>query len=174
MLWITTDTHFDDALLVQKGHREAGYEKDIFKNLQQLGSSDVLFHLGDICREDADVRKVHEKYIQPLQCRKVLIRGNHDMYMPSWYKAHGWDEVYDTLLVHIAGKRVLLSHMPQRDIGIYDVNIHGHFHDRPEKKYAKAWSHILTEKHILLSLEAESYKATPLHKLIYHQVLTFL
>lgn len=46
-----TDTHFGHAMLVNNGHREAGYEIKILRSIQDT-KGDILIHTGDFCIDD--------------------------------------------------------------------------------------------------------------------------
>lgn len=46
--YITTDTHFGHAMLVNHGYREEGFETKILSQLSKV-DGDVLLHLGDFC-----------------------------------------------------------------------------------------------------------------------------
>jgi calcineurin-like phosphoesterase family protein len=75
-IWLISDTHFGHELLVNKGFRKKGFEKVVLKNLSRLSKNDILIHLGDICLGFDQLN--HDTYIKPLQCKKWLVRGNHD------------------------------------------------------------------------------------------------
>lgn len=125
--YIITDTHFSHAKMINENIRPADYEERIAKGLSKLTEDDTLIHLGDICMgKDA---YVHEKYIKPLKCKKILIKGNHDGKSVSWYLNHGWDWVCKQMYDVYFGERILFSHVPKPKQDRYDFNIHGHLHE---------------------------------------------
>lgn len=152
MIWITTDTHFNHEKMYKEwGLRPANFEQLIFDGLSRIPKGDVLIHLGDICMgKDAEM---HEKYIIPLQCKKWLIRGNHDNKSNSWYLQHGWDFVGHHLIDTYFKKKIIFSHIPTL-LNTAEYNVHGHLHNlqhRPEEA-------MYDGKHLLRSLEIQGYE----------------
>lgn len=140
--------------------RPTGYESRIFKSMMSVGYDDALIHLGDVCIGKDE--EMHERYIEPLQCKKILVRGNHDKKSDSWYYDHGWDFVCDEFVLHKYGYKIVFSHIPlpltNIDVGI--VNVHGHLHNM-EHRNAE-----LTKFHRLISLEKHGYEVQSLQKVI--------
>ena len=55
--------------------------------------------------------------------------------------------------------KVVFSHKPLED-GMYDLNIHGHLHDN-------TWHDaVIDNKHYLISLELNGYRAESLNKIV--------
>ena len=128
--------------------RDKDYEKKIKQSLSKIKKDDMLIHLWDICMwKDTEV---HEKYIEPLLCRKLLVRWNHDNKSNTWYLNHWWDWVVDEYIININNKWVILSHMPIIDIRDWVYNIHWHYHDRLIKP--------ISDYHKLYSPEKEDYE----------------
>lgn len=131
--YITTDTHFGHAMLVNHGYREEGFETKILSQLSKV-DGDVLLHLGDFCIGNDELW--HTKFMEtvsPHFKKKILVRGNHDNKSYSWYYAHGWDFVCETMRLRFQGKELLFSHMPvlaeDSKYTTYlkvDMNFHGH------------------------------------------------
>lgn len=126
-MYITADTHYNHQQVIVYCKRPELYEELLFKNMQFLKSSDCLIHLGDFCLGKESL--MHEKYLQPLKCRKILVLGNHDSKSFSWYMEHGWDFVCDSFRLKYCGKQILFSHAPQMWDGVWEINVHGHFHN---------------------------------------------
>jgi len=160
--FIITDTHFDDALRGELGKvcgRPDDNSQQTYEHLSNLLKGDLLIHLGDITLGDS--RDVHEKYIRPLSCKKVLVRGNHDGKSNSWYLEHGWDFVCDSFINRYLGMRVLFSHIPSKIPADIHLNIHGHFHNIPVpmiRQYDREALERTTMRHLCLSLEDMGYK----------------
>lgn len=167
-IWLITDTHFGHDKMIPYCGRPEGFEEVILQNLSVLNDHDVLVHLGDICiGKDA---YWHEELMHRVNGRKWLLRGNHDGKSDSWYLSHGWDFVGEQFLIERYGRKILFSHVPQKDTGYFDVNIHGHFHNSlhrllegkyvidGEKERNKEDLAVLTEKHKLLAIEYTEYK----------------
>ncbi len=93
--------------------------------LDCIPKEDILIHLGDICiGNDQEIHNL----ISALQCKKILVRGNHDKKSAQWYMEHGWDFVCDGLELLFHGYYLYLSHRPQRQTSYFTQNIHGHTH----------------------------------------------
>lgn len=127
--WITTDTHFnhENVMCTEDIGRPLDYADRIYKGLSNIPARDTLIHLGDICiGED---KKMHDKYIVPLKCKKILVAGNHDKKSNNWYMNNGWDFVCEQFVWKLDGKRIVFSHKPIGWDGECDINIHGHLHN---------------------------------------------
>ncbi len=159
--WLITDTHFGHENMVKKGYRPDGYEELLFYSLMAIPNDDILIHLGDVGL--ASDSTIHEKYIWPLRCIKILVRGNHDHKSNSWYLNNGWDFVCEQFMDRIYGRLILFSHIPQPDIG-YDINIHGHLHD-DDHRLAQILA-IKNDKQKLMSMEQLDYKTVTLKSFI--------
>ena len=121
---ITADSHFWHDFLVRLWDRNEGFEEKIFKQLSRIPEDDVLIHLGDICMKND--KEWHEKYINPLKCLKILVKGNHDRKSYGRYLSNWRDFVVESLTVEWFGKRVIFTHIPTPIDGY--LNIHGHLH----------------------------------------------
>lgn len=152
--FLSTDTHFFHEKMYEYCDRPVKFEFLIQKGWKNLDKDDILIHLGDICiGRDA---KAHDMFIKPLVCKKWLIKGNHDRKSDSWYMSNGWDFVGNEILLRKFGKRILLTHRPALD-GNYDINVHGHCHNKEGK---------IHNKNKLLSLEKLDYKLITLQKFL--------
>lgn len=158
--WVVSDTHFGHEKIKEYCGRPDGFEEIVFENLKKIPEDCYLIHLGDIAF--GNTVEHHEKYIAPLKCKKILVRGNHDKKSRDWYLTHGWDAVFlsgELRVVTDNGKMVIFSHdkiSPEKGLE-YSYNVFGHYHNK--------WP-ILNEKQILFSLESEGYKAVLLNELI--------
>ena len=156
--------------MIEYCNRPKGFEQIILNNLSKtINSNDnLLIHLGDFCiGEDA---KWHNIILSSLPCKKWLIRGNHDRKSNNWYFTHGWDFIAEQFLDTYFGKKILFSHTPQKDVGNFDLNIHGHFHNNlhrllegryvieGEKERNEIDLANLTPKHKLLAIENTNYQ----------------
>lgn len=172
-IFLTSDTHFCHKNLYTLHGRPKDYEERIEKGFKSLSRSDILIHLGDICR--GKEAEMHKRYIKPLKCKKWLVRGNHDNKPNSWYLSHGWDFVCYKFQDKFYGKTVLFTHIPQfktKNIvelfygaGNPDINIHGHFHDSMHRVREMRHPYQKTF-HRLLALEHVDYKPVKLKTLI--------
>jgi len=156
-IWITTDTHFLHRKIVEYCYRPENFDELIWKGLELVKEDDLLIHLGDICI--GGDRLVHEK-LRSFKFKKILVKGNHDKNSNSWYLRNGWDFVCNTFSDYYFGKNVLFSHIPHKDIG-YDVNIHGHCHNKPREHDPE-----MNSKQILIAIENTKYRPVLLDTII--------
>ncbi len=123
--WIISDTHFNHQKLEEWGGRSGDWQTTLWFFLDCIPKEDILIHLGDICiGNDQEIHNL----ISALQCKKILVRGNHDKKSAQWYMEHGWDFVCDGLELLFHGYYLYLSHRPQRQTSYFTQNIHGHTH----------------------------------------------
>ena len=82
---------------------------------------DKVYHLGDVA-----INRNGLKILERLNGKKVLIKGNHDIFPLKDYLPH----FYDIRAYHILDKNMILSHIPIHpdSNGRFKVNIHGHTH----------------------------------------------
>lgn len=167
--WVFTDPHFGHKNLVLWGDRPEDFEEQITRSWKlRVGPNDTVYCLGDVCFKSQ--AEAHAKYIQSNPGYKILILGNHDKQKVAWYLSHGWDEVYESLMLQatVDGRhtRLLLSHVPQKYDGKWDLNVHGHFHNNFHRLKEPEIQAIYTKKHLLLSIEAVNYDFVRLDDLI--------
>ena len=162
---LTTDTHFNHELIKEYCGRPDGFEDLIVKGWQILDpAKHTLIHLGDVCWKNAT--EAHEKYIIPIQCKKILVKGNHDTNSVSWYLEHGWDWVCESMTFERGGKKILFSHEPKVWDGYWDINIHGHFHNANHRRFEAELKNDLLKGQRLLALELNDYQLWDLDKII--------
>lgn len=154
--FLTADTHFNHELMKESCGRPEGFEQLIVDGWKDLASDDILIHLGDVCI--GNEAETHLKYIVPLKCKKILIRGNHDKRSGTWYMEHGWDWVCNSMTLERAGKKILFSHTPQVWDGYWAINFHGHFHNCNRRRWEAELQKDLLSGQRLLALEHNNYK----------------
>jgi calcineurin-like phosphoesterase family protein len=156
-VWLLPDPHFQHTKLTGGMGRPANFTERVARGWDRsVAPLDVIYVLGDI--SVGEDREVHERHVRIRPGRKVLIKGNHDKRSDAWYYAHGWDFVAEQVLLNRMGRRILLSHIPQPDLGHFDLNIHGHLHNTDRRRFEPEMSKILTrDKHFLLALEIHGY-----------------
>lgn len=172
--WVFTDPHFNHKNLITKGYRPEGYDFKIQNSwYEKVKHEDTIICLGDVCMGKEG--ESHDVFIRPMPGRKILIRGNHDKQKSAWYLSHGWDEVYDELLLtgDIEGRfqRILLTHIPVANRNTFDMNIHGHFHNDAHRAMKPEMLAIRCAKHLLLAMECVDYQIVSLTDLIAGRVV---
>lgn len=154
--WIISDTHFSHRKLDEWGGRSGNWEEKIWRDIAAIPTGDVLIHLGDICIGNDE--EVHQT-LKGSDCKRILVRGNHDKKSYNWYLEHGWDFVCDGLELLYMGHYLHLTHRPARPQGNTTWNIHGHTHGNMHRseEYNDFYS---KEYHLDISPELVGY--TPL------------
>jgi len=162
--WITTDTHLGHKEMIQYCGRPEDFEQKIFKNMQKcMNPDDIMIHLGDVCMKNESFW--HEKLIRHAPRTRWLVRGNHDSKSYVWYTRNGWSFAGETFSLIYRNKHILFSHKPY-PIKDFDLNIYGHFHNNPVKKWEPHLKAILTNKHYLLVIEDTHYSPMSLNQII--------
>lgn len=152
--------HFNHKAMLQLCWRPENFEQRIFSWLQQIPSKDTLICLWDIwIKRDT---WVHETFIQPLTCKKILVRWNHDRKSISRYASHGWDFVCDSFTLDWFNKHMLFTHMPTPVQLSHTINIHWHWHQRIELQET-----ISDYNWILYSPELYNYTPIQLRRLLH-------
>lgn len=157
MYCLLSDTHFNHAMLVEKGYRPAGFENRFWRDLQNARSF-ILIHLGDV--SIGLDRETHERFIRESPAKQnILIRGNHDGRSAHWYLERGWDHVSDGMILYRFGLKILFTHRPVEVPDWIDVNVHGHLHSGVHR--GPEWD---DGKHVHISCEELGYQPIPLHQ----------
>lgn len=185
-IYLTTDTHFGHDKMIDYCNRPIGFEERILANLAQV-KPDLLIHLGDFCIGKDEYW--HERFRSMLggDCKKWLIRGNHDRKSNAWYLSRGWNWVGHYFQDRFYGKNIAFSHSPIHYTEMrsalwgsdsFDINIHGHFHNNlhrlqegrfvveGEKERNEVDLANLTSRHKLLSIEETNYQPVNLESFI--------
>jgi calcineurin-like phosphoesterase family protein len=112
---------------------------------------DRAYLLGDVCINRNGLGRLHA-----LKGRKVLVKGNHDI-----FKLQDYLPIFDDIMAYVVkktgdGYKVVLSHIPIHPdpVGRFGINVHGHFHSNktPDPRYK------------CVSLEHINYTPIELHK----------
>lgn len=162
-IFIISDTHLGHDKLVEYNNRPSDFTNKILKGLQTIKEDDILIHLGDICM--GQDTKWHTEFFNHSNARRhILVKGNHDRKSNSWYYSHGWDFVCDNFTITAFSKKILFSHVPLMRLthGIYDFNIHGHFHNADHRRHELKFRIIKNKKHRLLAIEYTNYQPVSL------------
>jgi calcineurin-like phosphoesterase family protein len=133
-LFLISDTHFghakfltfvkDDGSLIREFPSVEAMDQTMIENWNKVvNKNDQVYHLGDvsIARKDINI-------LEQLNGKKVLIRGNHDIFKISDYLPY-FKDVRGT---HRLDRSFILSHYPVHPSCLGDglINMHGHIHYR--------------------------------------------
>lgn len=155
--WIVTDTHFGHEEMMEYCSRPKDFENIILHNIKKCWQpQDILIHLGDICIGN-DKKWLSKLNLFKSISKKIwLIKGNHDSKSVGFYMDRLFDFVGESISINRFGKKILLSHSPQKDTG-YDINIHGHFHNSDHRRHEPELVAIKNDKQFLVAMEYNSY-----------------
>ena len=135
--WVIADTHFgheniclfkrDDGTPLRSFSSAKEMDEKIIGNWNSVvKNEDRVYVLGDLC-----MARRHIATIARCVGRKILIKGNHDV-----FKLEEYTPYFDDIRAYsILGRTLLLSHIPvhSESIGRWKMNVHGHTHDRSLK-----------------------------------------
>jgi len=130
-VFLISDTHFSHKNICSFTKND-GSKLRPFDNVEEMDELmienwnktvrpiDKVYHLGDVA-----INRNGLKVLKRLNGKKVLIKGNHDIFPLKDYLPH----FYDIRAYHILDK-MILSHIPVHSIsrGRFKANIHGHTH----------------------------------------------
>lgn len=139
--FIMADTHFcdEDMCRVLDGNTVSlrafssveEHDECIIENWNKVVPKDAkVYLLGDIASKKEGIQKVARLN----GSRKILIRGNHDIYPSADYLKYFKDIRATHRLTHPLCNGILLSHFPIHPMSLgeraHKLNVHGHIHDR--------------------------------------------
>lgn len=83
---------------------------------------DTIYHLGDVV-----INRKSLAVVKRLNGRKILIRGNHDLFSDKDYYEAGFVSLRG---VHVVPGKYVFTHIPVHpaEIRRFRVNVHGHLH----------------------------------------------
>lgn len=149
--YLIADAHYHHKNMQQFTGRPEDFTERINKNIRHIvRPQDEIIFLGDVIFGN---QKQLKDILDTLPGRKILTRGNHDRHSHTWFYNAGFDFVCDQITIG----QYVLSHFPV-DIPDNKINIHGHFHNVPAKKWEPYLVERLTDNHYLLSLEIVNYQ----------------
>jgi len=139
-------------------------ETMIERHNAKVKEQDTVYFLGDVV-----INKKYLELVKRMNGRKILIRGNHDIFKDEDYRAVGFEQMHG---VRVFVDKFILSHIPLHPDCVterFKVNVHGHLHanevkmpwgvnaDRNEIIYAD----FPDPRYLCVSVEHTNYE--PLH-----------
>ena len=133
--WVIADTHFGHANILNF-KREDGTPLRDFPSVEAMHETmiqnwnavvapeDRVYMLGDVAISRRGIR-----HIGRLTGRKVLVKGNHDI-----FKLKDYQPYFDDIRAYVTSPhQYILSHIPihPSSMGRWLVNVHGHTHSVP-------------------------------------------
>ena len=98
-------------------------ETMIDRHNAKVKEHDTVYFLGDVV-----INRKHLHLVKQLNGRKILIRGNHDIFRDEDYREVGFEQIHG---VRVFVDKFILSHIPLHPdcvTGRFRVNVHGHLH----------------------------------------------
>lgn len=165
--WVAADHHFghrniltfarEDGTLIRGSVFKTIEEHDetIISNHNEIvDKSDRVYLLGDVC-----INRRNLSILSRLNGRKVLVKGNHDIFQLKDYLPY-FDDIRAYVVQNdgsgIKDHKVVLSHIPihPESVGRCGTNIHGHLHENKVKN---------DDRYVCVSLEHTDYKPIEIH-----------
>ena len=136
-IFLTSDLHFFKNL--ENEIYDEKYVEEYYKCIKNINKyvkkNDILLILGDLLFKHLDINNInHLNYIKKsielykrINCRKILIRGNHDITISDdiFYKM-GFEYITNYLIAK--NKNIIFTHIPHDVEKDKYFNIHGHIH----------------------------------------------
>jgi calcineurin-like phosphoesterase family protein len=133
--FVISDTHFGHTNSWEKFKLADGSPLRPFTSTEEMDETmierwnakvkphDTVYHLGDVVINQKSLHLVSR-----LNGRKILIRGNHDIFRDKQYTDVGFEQLHG---VRVFVDKFILSHIPLHPDCVterFKVNVHGHLH----------------------------------------------
>jgi len=133
--FVISDTHFGHTNSWEKFKLADGSPLRPFTSNEEMDETmierwnakvkqqDTVYHLGDVVINQKSLHLVSR-----LNGRKILVRGNHDIFKDKQYTEVGFEQIHG---VRVFVDKFILSHIPLHPdcvTGRFRVNAHGHLH----------------------------------------------
>lgn len=145
---VIADLHFGDPDIIKFENRPFSSVDEMNKELIErwncvVDNEDTVFILGDFT---VYVDERAHDIVEQLNGKKILIKGNHDVFADSVYFNMGFDCVYDYPIIY--DNFFILSHNPLYiNESMPYANIFGHVHSNPiYKTYTKRSACVSAER----------------------------
>lgn len=123
-IYVSTDWHLwkRDPDTHTKTHKASHFNNTI-KIYEALNNNDLLIYLGDLVDgEFRDSKEDLKETLNRIKCKKIMVRGNNDLFDYSFYKSCGFEYVVNSFVWN----DIIFSHYPIENNNEY--NICGHIH----------------------------------------------
>lgn len=115
-LWIRKEKNKPEC------HKCKNFEDIIKKINETMTKDDILIYMGDLVDGEYQDKDELKSILKTIPGKKILVRGNNDLFTTAFYKSCGFCEVVESFVWH----NVIFSHMPCKNDN--DINVHGHLH----------------------------------------------
>ena len=139
--FLISDTHFGHTNTWEKFTLPDGSPLRPFTSTEEMDETmvdnwnktvrpqDTVYHLGDVV-----IARRHLETVKRLYGRKILIRGNHDIFKDKDYYEAGFEQIHG---VRVFVDQFILSHIPLHPDCVgerFKRNVHGHLHGNQVKR----------------------------------------
>ena len=133
--FVISDHHLGHTNSWEKFKREDGSPLRPFTSTEEMNETmierhnakvkeqDTVYFLGDVV-----INKKYLELVKRMNGRKILIRGNHDIFKDEDYREVGFEQIHG---VRVFVDKFILSHIPLHPDCVserFRVNVHGHLH----------------------------------------------
>lgn len=132
-------------------------ETMIERHNAKVKEHDTVYFLGDVV-----INRKHLHLVKRLNGRKILIRGNHDIFRDEDYREVGFEQIHG---VRVFVDKFILSHIPLHPdcvTGRFRVNVHGHLHANQTMRLSLRYG-VMEPDPRYLCVCVEQTDFTPLH-----------
>jgi calcineurin-like phosphoesterase family protein len=162
-VFLIADLHFGDSdmcsLLKEDGHPMRPFKSveehdaTLIENWNKVVThpSDKVYVLGDVAQKKKDIENFGK-----LNGKKILIKGNHDIYEMKEYAKY----FKDIRATHRLDNGILMSHIPVHPSTFgkaHKVNVHGHIHDKKVHMLDGYKFSVLDKRYFCVSCEHINY-----------------
>ena len=103
--------------------------EEIFKNVNgTVKQDDLLIYMGDLVDGEFKDKEALKAVLLTIPCKKVLVKGNNDLFDNAFYKSCGFEYVVQSFV----WSDILFCHVPSKNDN--NMNIHGHIHSSANPK----------------------------------------
>lgn len=169
--FVTSDLHFSHSNIIKYCNR-------LFQNVDEMNSTliknwnevvsfnDTIFVLGDFCLS----RNLNEinSIANQLNGRKILIKGNHDLFEKEDYLSNGFDEVYEHCLeIYLHNSFWVMCHYQMArwnnsHKGSFHLFGHEHWNQQYELKHSLYTQLFFSERKYNVCADANNFKPVDL------------
>lgn len=143
--FLISDTHFGHTNTWQKFTLPDGSPLRPFTSTEEMDETmvdnwnrvvrpkDTVYHLGDVV-----IARRNLETVKRLNGRKILIRGNHDIFKDKDYYEAGFEQIHG---VRVFVDKFILSHIPLHPDCVgerFKRNVHGHLHGNRVMRIVRA------------------------------------
>jgi calcineurin-like phosphoesterase family protein len=134
-------------------------ETMIERHNAKVKEHDTVYFLGDVV-----INKKYLELVKRMNGRKILVRGNHDIFKDEEYREVGFEQLHG---VRVFVDKFILSHIPLHPDCVterFRVNVHGHLHANQVMSWQVIDEDIVYKpdpRYLCVCVEQTDY--TPLH-----------